>query len=43
MATLNESDLAAEVGQESGLNNSQAKLAVEKTFEAHRSAPGGRR
>lgn len=33
MATLNKSDLAAEVAQESGLNKSQAKLAVEKAFE----------
>lgn len=33
MSTVNKSDLAAEVSQESGLSNSDAKLAIEKTFE----------
>jgi DNA-binding protein HU-beta len=33
MAILNKSDLAAEVGQQSGLGNGEATLAVEKVFE----------
>jgi DNA-binding protein HU-beta len=33
MATLNKSDLAGLVATETDLNNSQAKLAIEKTFE----------
>ena len=33
MATLNKSDLAGEVSQESGLNTDDAKLAIEKLFE----------
>ena len=33
MATLNKSDLAGEVSQESGLNADDAKLAIEKLFE----------
>lgn len=33
MAILNKSDLASEVSSESGLSNSDSKLAIEKTFE----------
>jgi DNA-binding protein HU-beta len=33
MATLNKSDLASELSQQSGLSNSHAKLAIEKLFE----------
>jgi DNA-binding protein HU-beta len=33
MATLNKSDLAGELSHESGLSNSDAKLAIEKLFE----------
>jgi DNA-binding protein HU-beta len=33
VATLNKSDLAGLVATETDLNNSQAKLAIEKTFE----------
>jgi len=33
MAILNKSDLANEVSAESGLDNGQAKLAIEKLFE----------
>ncbi len=33
MATLNKSDLAGELSQESGLSNDDAKLAFEKLFE----------
>ena len=33
MATLNKSDLAGEVSQQSGVNTDDAKLAIEKLFE----------
>src|SRR3954447_17500187 len=33
MATLNKSDLASRVSEESGLSNGDAKAAIEKTFD----------
>jgi DNA-binding protein HU-beta len=33
LATFNKNDLAGQVAQAAGLDNAQAKLAIEKTFE----------